>query len=423
MKRIKYITLILITLFIFKNNAFAALNVSRSSITAGESFTASVSFRAASWNIHISANGPVSGCRIDAVDDTGDLSTINKTVSVNCTSTGKGTITVRLTGDYAIISNGEIVGTNLNETRQVTVNARQQTQTPVYTQQTYKSANNNLSNLVVEGYTLDKEFNSGTTEYAVLVPNGTTEVNIIATKADNKASVTGTGKKTVSDGPNPITVVVTAESGAKKTYTIVVTVEEKAIPVRINGEDYTFIRKADNLPKVSSYYSVTKTTYEDNEVAAYYSDVTNYLLVGLKDDKGNSNLYIYDPDKHSFILYNEINLGNIAVYSQVPSSKDMIPDLKESPLVLDDVEYNAYQFDLDSDYYLIYGTNVNTNNTGWFMYDEEENTLQRYNMNEIVNLSNQRDKLILIVKLLCTLFIISLLSLTVIHKIFTKKES
>ena len=101
----------------------------------------------------------------------------------------------------------------------------------------------------------------------------------------------------------------------------------------------------------------------------------------------------------------------------------MIPDLKESPLVLDDVEYNAYQFDLDSDYYLIYGTNVNTNNTGWFMYDEEENTLQRYNMNEIVNLSNQRDKLILIVKLLCTLFIISLLSLTVIHKIFTKKES
>ena len=425
MKKIKLLLIILVTTLTCTCKV-SAMSVSRTSITEGESFTASVSFAAASWNVHISANGPVSGCTIDEVNDTGDLSVINKTVSVNCTSTGSGTITVRVTGDYAILVNDEIVSTNISDTKTVTVNAKQVYQPqPVYTPPTYyytKSANNNLSSIGVEGATISPEFDPGTTEYEVLMPAGTTEINILATKEDDRSSISGDGKREVSDGPNSLEVIVTSESGLSKTYTLIVTVEEEAIPVRFNGDDYTFIRKSNNLPKVSSYYSVTSTIYNGIEVPAYYSEVTKLTLVGLKDDKGKSNLYVYNPDKHSFNLYSEINLGNIAVYIKTPSKGEIIPELKETIVKIDEKEYSAYQFDLESEYYLIYGTNANTNNTGWFIYDSGENTLQRYNMDEVINLTKQRDKLILIIKLLGTLCIISIAFMIVIHKVVERKE-
>ncbi len=430
MKKVKLLLIILVAMLACTYKV-SAMSVSRTSLTEGESFTASVSFAAASWNVHISANGPVSGCSIDDVNDTGDLSVINKTVSVNCTSTGPGTITVRATGDYAILVNDEIVSTNISDTKTVTVNAKQIYQPQpqpqyVYTPPTYyytKSANNNLSSIGVEGATISPEFDSGTTEYEVLMPAGTTEINVLATKEDDRSTIAGDGKREVSDGPNSIEVIVTSESGLSKTYTLIVTVEEEALPVRFNGHDYTFIRKSNNLPKVSSYYSVTKTVYNEIEVPAYYSEVTNLTLVGLKDSKGKSYLYMYDSETHAFKLYSEINLGNIAVYTKTPNKKDMIEDLKESILKINGYEYNAYQFDLNSNYYLVYGTNANTNNTGWFMYDSEENTLQRYNMSEVINLTKQRDKLFIAIKLLGTICILAIVFMMFVSKVLEKKEN
>ena len=253
------------------------------------------------------------------------------------------------------------------------------------------------------------------------MPAGTTQINVIATKEDERSTVAGDGLRDVSDGPNNIEVVVTSESGLSKTYTLIVTVEEEAIPVRIVDENYTFIRKADNLPKVSNYYSVTTTKYDDTEVPAYYSEVTDLTLVGLKDTKGKSSLYIYNPDKHSFKLYSEINLGNIAVYTKIPPKSEMISDLKETVVKIDNNNYNAYQFELNSNYYLIYGTNANTNNTGWFIYDYEENTLQRYNMDEVIDLTKQRDKLITIIKFLGTICVISVGFMVISNKIKEKE--
>ena len=48
-------------------------------------------------------------------------------------------------------------------------------------------------------------------------------VNIVATKASNSSVVTGVGTKALSCGVNTINVVVTAESGDKKTYTLKIT--------------------------------------------------------------------------------------------------------------------------------------------------------------------------------------------------------
>ena len=425
MKKIKLVLVFIIALFVSIINAKAALTVSRTSLTEGESFTASVGFTAAAWEVHLNSNGPVSGCYINEADSDGNALDGYRSFSATCTSTGTGTVTLTLTGNYTNEAGNTAY---LNETKVVTINAKvqQQQQQPVYTPPTYyyvaKSANNNLSNLGVAGAELSTQFESGTTEYEVLMPAGTTEINVIAEKEDYRSSVSGDGVREVSDGPNSIEVIVTSESGLSKTYTLIVTVEEEAIPVRFEGVDYTFIRKAKNLPKVSSYYSVTETIYNDIKVPAYYSEITELTLIGLKDSKGIAKLYIYNPDKHSFKRYDEINLGNIAVQVKIPPKSQMISDLKQSLLKIDGNSYGAYQFDLDSDYYLVYGTNVNTNNTGWFIYDSEENTLQRYNMDEVINLTKQRDKLFIIIKLLGTLCVIAVAFMITFYKITEKKE-
>ena len=426
MKKLKLLLIVFITMFIYTYKVDAAMNVSRSSVTEGESFTVTVGLTAAAWEVHVSANGPVSGCYINEADSDSGAADGYRSFQTTCTATGQGSITISLTGNYTPEAGGTI---GLNETGYVTVNAKQVYQPQpqyVYTPPTYyytKSANNNLSSIGVEGATISPEFDSGTTEYEVLMPAGTTEINVLATKEDDRSTIAGDGKREVSDGPNSIEVIVTSESGLSKTYTLIVTVEEEALPVRFNGHDYTFIRKSNNLPKVSSYYSVTKTVYNEIEVPAYYSEVTNLTLVGLKDSKGKSYLYMYDSETHAFKLYSEINLGNIAVYTKTPNKKDMIDDLKESVLKINGYEYNAYQFDLNSNYYLVYGTNANTNNTGWFMYDSEENTLQRYNMSEVINLTKQRDKLFIAIKLLGTICILAIVFMMFVSKVLEKKEN
>ncbi len=81
-----------------------------------------------------------------------------------------------------------------------------------------KSSNNNLSSLSVSEGTL--AFNKATTSYTVIVDNAITGVTISATAEDPKATVSGTGTKSLKVYSNTFNIVVTAENGSKKTYKI-----------------------------------------------------------------------------------------------------------------------------------------------------------------------------------------------------------
>jgi hypothetical protein len=82
----------------------------------------------------------------------------------------------------------------------------------------YRSVNNDLKSLVVEGY--DLIFDKDKLTYTVIVDNIVTAVNISAQAADEKAKVTGTGTKSLKIYSNIINIEVTAENLTKKTYTI-----------------------------------------------------------------------------------------------------------------------------------------------------------------------------------------------------------
>jgi Cadherin-like beta sandwich domain len=95
------------------------------------------------------------------------------------------------------------------------------------------SGNNNLSDLVVSAGPLNPPFDAGTTSYDVLVPIGTADTTVTATVADSTATLTINGSPATSGvpstsiplalGANPISIVVTAENGSPKTYTVTIT--------------------------------------------------------------------------------------------------------------------------------------------------------------------------------------------------------
>ena len=81
------------------------------------------------------------------------------------------------------------------------------------------SPNNWLSSLKIGNYEID--FDAGKTSgYEIEVGGAVSSVNISATTVNSKAKVAGVGIVALKEGNNEIYIVVTAENGDKRTYTI-----------------------------------------------------------------------------------------------------------------------------------------------------------------------------------------------------------
>ena len=336
-------------------------------------------------------------------------------VTFKANKVGKATITVRAL-DLADSNGNEMTGS-----KSITIN--------VVEKKTYSSVNN-LKSLSVDGAELNPKFEAGTTSYNVTVPKGTEKINIKAEVEDSKSSISGIGEKNVTEGMNKFDIIVTAENGAQKIYTLNVEVEEDPIIVNMNKQDYSIVKKESVLPQVSSYYSLTKIKYKytvegetvEFEVPAYYSEITKYTLLGLKDESGNIELYIYNKKNNKFTLYNEFNFGNIVLYNIEAPKTEILKDMIKTKTTLNGKELDSYQFTKDSEYFLLYGINVNTGNKGWFMYDSLENTLQRYDINDISKLIDKNNKFILVVALLSGICFLMMLFLLIFINKTTKEK-
>ena len=97
---------------------------------------------------------------------------------------------------------------------------RPSTNTNTSTATETKSDNSSLSVLQIAEGAITPEFNSGTLEYQINVPNETTKLTITATPADSKAIVKIAGNEELVVGENAIEVIVTAENGSTTVYKI-----------------------------------------------------------------------------------------------------------------------------------------------------------------------------------------------------------
>ncbi len=368
MKRIIY-GLIALSFFIGIGKVEARANVTATSkVYVGNTFKTSISVRDASmWEVHLSSSGPVKGCSFDDINYTSDGNNGSKNYSVTCTTTGTGTITLKLTGK-TIDANGNQTGVSDSATVQVVERPKE----------TPKSSVNTLDNLWVEGVSLDPTFNKDTTEYNVELEADVTKIKIGATKSDSKSSISGDGEKSVSEGMNSFNVVVTAENGSKRTYTIKARVKEKEpIHVTIGNDTLSVVRKREDLKKLGELYTETTVKMNEEEIPAYHGEKTGFTIIGLKDADGNIQNYIYDEAKNTYTLYEEYTFQKVSIFINYTQQLQIPKDYKKETIEIGEKKVEAYKRE-GKEFYLIYGMNTETGEYAWYSYDKKEGTIQRY---------------------------------------------
>ncbi len=230
------------------------------------------------------------------------------------------------------------------------------------------SKDNNLKGLTVkvgeESYDLDPVFDKDTLEYKVTVPTGTTTVQIEALKNDSTATVNGDGDIEVTEGLNTIPIVVTAQNGDEKTYTLIVNVEDQnPINVTIDGKNYTVV-KSKTLLTAPVTFTESTVKINDFDIPAFVNDSLGYTLVGLKDEDGKISLYRYHDGNYT--LYTELNSKS---YILVPVDFSKELDYIKTTADINGVKRDVYKYSEDSDFVIVNAINLEDGKENLYLYD------------------------------------------------------
>ena len=121
------------------------------------------------------------------------------------------------------------------------------------------SSNNNLSGIKVNGD--GAFFSKNKTSFDIELKDST--ANIVVTKEDSKATVTGDGAKNLNYGKNTYNIVVTAEDGTKKTYTLNITRPDSRSKENYLL-DFNFVNYDIGFDKNKTSYELTIDNKESN---------------------------------------------------------------------------------------------------------------------------------------------------------------
>lgn len=412
MRKIKVILISLFCLLVIPKTVFAAsgkINVSgTSTVVVGNNVTVTVTLSSStligSWEMSLnydknylqlrSATSESNGIRMAASTATGVKS---KSYTFTFKTLKKGSTSVSV-GGYLAYAYADLSEISLSSnSKKINIITQAELEASY-------SKNNNLASLGVEGFTLTPEFNANTLEYSVIVPEDTKNVNITGTVQDKKASITGVGVQQVNQGNNKFLVTVKAENGSEKTYTINVDVkDENPIEVTVGDKKYTVVKIKENLP-IASLYNEYSVKINEFDIPAYKNDYTGLVLVGLKDTEGNISLFIYDDENNSYKEYSELKSSQITIYPLKP--EENVEGYKKGNVKIQDIDVEGFYLNEDSDFFVIYGVNVETGDKGFYMYDKKMQTLIKYN-DELSSLLSEKIKLY-------TYIIIGFISLSVV---------
>lgn len=226
--KLKYVITILI-LFICTPVYAADINTSlsgKSNIDAGEQFTIKLNVTGQNiWGLSGSIGYDTSKLTLVSSSGlSGFTSMIGTGFSLDTASGKSGTfeilsLTFKASSTFLPGESTTISFTNLTGASDSTRLSATNTQKTI-TVNVPKSNNSNLSNLKIDGNSVigfspsKLGYDLGTTE--------ANEIQITAITQDSKATVSGTGKKTLNYGKNTFNLVVKAENGTTKTYTLTI---------------------------------------------------------------------------------------------------------------------------------------------------------------------------------------------------------
>ena len=354
MNKIKYLLVTIISMVAFTFTVSAAPSYSfnvNGSVENGKNVTASITVKnTAAWNIKIVSSGSTYGCNNAWADATSNGNNTTKTFTTTCKASSLGTISFTISGD---ITSADGSNSKISGTKTVTV-----------VEPRPASTDNNLKSLSVEGYELSPAFDANTLEYSVEVPSTVNKIKISAVKSDKFSSLVGDGEKDVEEGLNRFEIIVKAESGAEKTYVVLVNVKDaNPIEVSVDGKKYTLIKNSKNI-EIPDGYIEDKITIDGVEVPCFKNEINSITLVALKDESGNVKFFRYEDGK--YIKYIELDSVRLNLY---PASIQEVPfkGFEKTTIEIDGEKIEVLKYkDLDK-YYLVYAMDLSTGEYNYYM--------------------------------------------------------
>ena len=268
---------------------------------------------------------------------------------------------------------------------------------------TQASSNANLKSLIVSSGTLTPKFDPNVTEYSITLKNDITELWVSTSKADAKATVNVEGSKDMKVGTNKRVVVVTAENGATKRYTLNITRlaadgQQPVTPptendeplndlIEVNvGEDIMYVVEDFGDAEIPKGFEITEYALNGKTVPALTND--NYIILMLRlPDNSKKAFYVYD-DEGVFSELIGLSIGGQTYYilptDKVPDGYSAVNDFAIGDIVVPAFRNDEAGFE---DFAVVYAMGP-TGSASYYSYDIVENTIQRIS-NVSVNVENK----------------------------------
>ena len=417
MKRIKSMMVVLIGMVCFfsQNLSVSAASVQitadKSSVIVGNTVTFTVTIQgggtigqaygnvSASSNLSLQAGS--SGTAINYYNGNNE-STKNLTYTYKYKATASGTATITVSGlEVGILETGSFETPGAVSKSVTVVNATtsgssgsgsSSNKGGTTSEKKEYSSDNNLSSLGIEGYEISPGFDKDVTEYQLKVDQSVENINVVAKANHDKASVSGTGEVALSGGENTIEVKVTAENGNEKVYKIVVSVEDlNPISVKIGKEEFTVVKKNNDLIEKLENYEETVIQINEQDVVAYLNPKTKVTLVLLKNSSNQVNYYIYEASNQSYSKYRYISIHEVVL--QLLDYEGTLENYEKYQVQIQTEKVDIYKIKESHKVGLVYGRNVATGNTGFYVYDKNEETLSKYYDEEVELYRNELNKM------------------------------
>ncbi len=379
---IAILTFILITNKVNAASAYISVRSSSSTIIVGRTFTTTITISSSvplgSWEFTLNYNPSLlkleSGNVYVADYGNGTMKSATYTYKFKALASGSASIGVK---SYAAYDWNEAKMTLTAGTSSVKLLTLSQLEA------TY-SKNNYLSSLSIEGKEIMPLFNKNTLNYTVELDSNTESIKIIAKPEDYKSDVDGTGTKEVNEGDNKFNIIVTAQNGSTKTYTINAIVKDpNPIEVTtINGDTMTIIKRESLLTPPEGF---EKNTVKINDIVvpSFYNQNNQMVLVGLKDTEGLIALYIYNNVDNKYSPYIELVFDKLRILPlDLEENKEIFKNYIKSVEKLNNINFQVYKINKTSEYAIFYGLNINNGNKDYYIYDLVSNNVIRFNNEE-----------------------------------------
>ena len=244
------------------------------------------------------------------------------------------------------------------------------------------SSNSALSSLTVSAGTLTPAFDPAIMEYTLSLPSQSDRLTITANPSDSRATVQGDGDISLQDGETSLSVVVTAEDGSAKTYTITVQVAQApTLFLDYNGQRLGVVKDVSQVTPPAGFAPAEPITYSGDTLPIWTDVSGKRTLVYLLDEKTSAQgFYLFSQTTGVQSPYLPILCGSVTyIYTDIPKELSSVPGLTPATVKAFGQTLNGWTYNDASlkDFCVLYLMD-DAGSYGYYTYDSREETLQRF---------------------------------------------